>query len=426
MSKKLVVMILGAILIVALAATAYAETKVAFEGSYRIRGYYLQNTNVAVDTDDEDKSSYFDHRWRLEGHFMPNDNVAFHFRGDANQNQVWGGAAPVTGATAGVMEIDRMYMTIKTAYGSFKAGLSTGGFGGLYGLGLQARPAFDTELDSFSASWANKFGPLLMVLVYEKIVEIDMNFQPTNWSGAGTADSDQDFDHFIAIGNYDFANGAAGLWVHYFSNKANPAAEWTMWKLNPALKLNFGPVTLGAELMYATGNVDYAGGVENDREGIGYYMEGSYNYGPGSLAAWYMYTQGEDDATDDNEKGFVGTGDDFEPLLLVYEIGLPTYDLSGQNANNHWTFGLAWNHSLTESLMLSAAFGYVKLNEVPDGWDDTYGSEVDFGLSYNVMANLDYNATFGYFMPGDAWKAGGALDDPNSAWAFKHELVMNF
>ncbi len=59
--------------------------------------------------------------------------------------------------------------------------------------------------------------------------------------------------------------------------------------------------------------------------------------------------------------------------------------------------------------MLNAAFGYIGINEVANGWDDTYGTEVDFGISYGVMANLTYNATFGYFMPGDigrlAWPA---------------------
>ena len=151
MSKKLFVMALGAFLVIAFAAGAYAETKVSFNGEYRIRGWYRQNLNVANDTDNEDKAAYFDHRWELTGRFMPNENVTFNFRGRTNEDQVWGGAAPVTGATAGVMTFDRLYMDVKTKYGLWTIGLQEGGIAGLAVLGW--KPAglevFDSSTDSF-------------------------------------------------------------------------------------------------------------------------------------------------------------------------------------------------------------------------------------------------------------------------------------
>ncbi len=103
MTKKLFVMILGAFLVVAFAAGAFAETKVTFKGEYRVRGWLIQNDNVASDTDDEDKAAYMDHRWRLSGTFSPNENLVFNFRGVANENQVWGATASTPVAAGGPM-----------------------------------------------------------------------------------------------------------------------------------------------------------------------------------------------------------------------------------------------------------------------------------------------------------------------------------
>lgn len=433
MTKKLFVMILGAFLVVAFAAGAFAETKVTFKGEYRVRGWLIQNDNVASDTDDEDKAAYMDHRWRLSGTFSPNENLVFNFRGVANENQVWGATAstPVAARTDGVMTIDRMYMQIKTSFGSFFVGLQGARVSGLAHMGWSDRLPFDGETDSWTARWAGKVGPLGMGFVYEKVVENDYTYQPTGWAG-GTPDADQDFNHYILSAQYMFANGGVNGYLHYFANHAAPGVSNNWWTFQPAVLLNFGPVGLRGELQWSTGEIK-AGGVDTDREGMGIYLDAGYTYGPGQIGAYYFWLQGDDPNTTEVE-GTVGSGDDFEPLLLVYEIGLqyagavlPDADLSGHDASNHWIFGLYWNHNVTEDLMLNAAFGYIGINEVANGWDDTYGTEVDFGISYGVMANLTYNATFGYFMPGDYWKAGVAgAQDPNSAWALKHELVMTF
>jgi len=432
LTKKLFVMILGAFLVVAFAAGAYAETKVTFKGEYRARGWLIQNANVADDSNDEDKAAYIDHRWRLSGTFAPNENLVFNFRGVANENQIWGaaGTTPVAaGRTDGVMTFDRMFMQIKTSFGSFFVGLQGSKVSGLAHMGWSDRLPFDEETDAWVARWAGKFGPLGVGFVYEKAVENDYTYQPTGWAG-GTPDSDQDFNHYILSAQYMFANGGVNGYLHYFHNSAVPGVSNNWWTFQPAVLLNFGPVGLRGELQWSTGEIK-AGGVDRDREGLGIYLDGGYTYGPGQIGAYYLWVQGDDPTTTELE-GTVGSGGDFEPLLLVYEIGLwyaagPGLPNLAENGNNHWIFGLYWNHSVTEDLMLNAAYGYINLNEVPAGVDDSYGSEFDFGISYGVMANLTYNATFGYFMPGDAWKFGVAgAKDPNAAWALKHELVMTF
>ena len=53
-----------------------------------------------------------------------------------------------------------------------------------------------------------------------------------------------------------------------------------------------------------------------------------------------------------------------------------------------------------EKLSFNAAAGYIWADETPEGVDDAMGFEVDLGLSYKLLDNLTYSATFGYMVPG--------------------------
>ena len=262
--------------------------------------------------------------------------------------------------------------------------------------------------------------------VYEKVIEIDKYFQPTNWSGMGTADEDQDWDLYLQLTQYKWKNGGVNNMIGYSRNRAVSGSKIDAWLLNPAAMMDFGPFSIHGELRYLNGQMTTVGANDIELKGLAYFIEGDFNYGPGTIGAWYLWTQGDDDGLADGElSNRVTSGTEFLPLLVVYDEGLSVGTLT--DTSNHWTLGLWWEHSVTENLMLNGAFGYIKIDEVPDGWDDVYGSEFDVGMSYGLMANLTYNAKFGYFMPGDWWKAGVAgVDQPNAAWIFKHEVVMTF
>ncbi len=425
MSRKVFVLALAALLTVAFAATAIAETKVSMSGYYRVRGWYKNNYNFADESDNEAKSSYFDQRFRLKVDIMPSDNLSVTLKTQALKDNKWGtqksnlnwaNSVGALGNGAGdaeynsSFEVYEVYMTIKSAYGQFQIGRQESFTYGLSSLGYADgdRCPFDgaDELNAIRYDYGSD--NLNVRAWYGKVAEIDQS----------SVEQDGDYDQFGVEPTFKFANGAAGVAV-LFDRDHTGGLKIDTYTINPALRLMFGAFQVNAELAWLTGKEDVT---DTDLEGMGFYLDGSWTYGPGQVGAFYVYTQGDDDATDNKVKGLITTGGDFCPLLLLYDECITNV---GDGAN-HWTFGLWWNHNITESLMLNAAYGYVKMNEVPTGFDDNHGSEFDFGLSYQIMPNLTYSAIFGYFMPGDYIKDMMGVNDVGSAYAFKHQLQMNF
>ncbi len=425
MSRKVFVLALAALLTVAFAATAIAETKVSMSGLYRVRGFYKNNFNLADESDNESKSSYFDQRFRLKVDIMPADNLSVTLKTQALKDNKWGtqssklnwaNSVGALGNGAGdaeynsSFEVYEVYMTIKSAYGQFRLGRQESFTYGLQSIGYAEgdRCPFDgaDELNAIRYDYASD--NLNVRGWYGKVAEIDQS----------SVEQDGDYDQFGVEPTFKFANGAAGVAVIYDRDHTG-GFKFDSYTINPALRLMFGAFQVNAEMAWLTGKEDVT---DVDLEGMGFYLDGSWTYGPGQIGAYYIYTQGDDDATDNKAKGLVTTGGDFLPLFLIYDQSVAGLC----DASNHWTFGLWWNHNITEDLMLKAAYGYVKINEVPNGFDDNYGSEFDFGLSYKIMANLTYSAIFGYFMPGDFIKDAMGVNDIGNAYAFKHQLQMNF
>ncbi len=429
--KKFVILTFALLLVLAFAAAAAAETKVAFEGSYRVRGWYMNNFTLQDDSDNEDKSSYFDQRFRLGVKFYPADNLVMNINLQALKDNKWGtqpsglswkNKPGALGGGAGDAEYNssfemyRAYMQIKTPFGRFDIGRMSGGTAGLIVAGQGGSPmgedryAFDSEGPKDRIKFTMASGPFLLIALYEKVAEQD-------WT---SAEQELDHDFWAVLPQYKFANGAVNCLFLYGKNNSTAGESSTYWVLDPALTLGFGGFTLNAEMKYLTGKMETA---DVDLEGLGFYFDAMWNYGMGELGLWYMWTQGDDDVTDDKVKGRVATGGDFCPLLIVYDIGLLN------DANNNWSLGLWVDHNITEKLMLHAAFGYVKINETEmfgADVDDHFGNEFDVGLVYKIFDNLTYEALFGYFVAGDFNKFGVAGADVGNAMAFRHVLTMSF
>ncbi len=443
MSKRTLVGVFCVLLVLAFASSVFAETKLSFSGTYRVRGWYVNNLTLQDDSDNEDKSSYFDHRFRLDVKLMPAENLTLHVKLQALKDNKWGTQSSglnwankpgSLGGGAGDAEYNssfemyKVFMAIRTKFGIFDLGRQSGGVAGLAVLNVGASPVgadrfiFDGEGSRDRIKWTFAVGKFVMLAVYEKDKEQD-SIPALNVLN----EQELDKDNFYLLPIYQFENGAVNCLFAYVRDRSTMTAKSDIFSVNPALSLKFGPIELATEMKWVTGSMksDFLG-LDMDLEGAAYYFEGAYNYGSGKIGAYYLWLQGDDDVTDDKVKGLTRSGADFIPLLIAYDIGLSTWNLCDQA--NHWTFGLWWNHNLTESLLLQAAYGYIKINETEmfgPNVDDSYGSEIDFGLLYNFMENLSYEVRLGYFMPGDFHKFGGNGDLGN-AFAFKHTLTMSF
>lgn len=435
--KKVFVVALAAMLVAAFAVTAMAETKVSFNGYYRVRGFVLNNFNLSDESANEDSEKYFNMRFQFGAKFKPSDALTLNVRGRALNNTQW--SVGRDNRDVGSFYLDRVYMDIKTSFGLFQVGRMSGGTAGLAVAGHGGSPVgmdrciFDAEEARDRLKYTLVTGPFGLIAVYEKMQEVD----------SGVAEADGDEDRFGLLPFFKFANGQANVLLYYIRNHTatildTPQYNTTMWIVDPALQLNFGPFQLNVEAQWANGKMEWKGpaGVDDiDLEGFGFYADGTWNYGSGQLGLMYNWVQGDDDGlANDKVENMVGAGGDFTPYLIAFDLGLGDNAIGGARRQNYWMVGLWVDHNLTENLLLHAAYAYMQVNKPGKKWnsltDDAsknYGSEFDLGLAYKVMDNLNYTAVFGYFIPGDyhkeTWLAG---QETGNVWAFRHELRMDF
>ncbi|MDY6851091.1 MAG: hypothetical protein SV487_03310 [Thermodesulfobacteriota bacterium] len=442
MSKKICVLAFAALLVVAFAGSSLAATKFTFQGTYMVRSFL--DTNPTLNDDDSGDGSYawFDHDLCMSTKFQVSKRLWLtvdvralgeNIWGTTTSYKSWGGAgdgvdaAWVTGlgnraqGNISAPEIEKAYMNIMTGFGLFRVGRMTGGAAGLILFGHGQGPVgytfapFDNSQPR-DRIWWNSMGmfgkQFSMLAVYEKKLE------NTAWNGnaAGRGTSTQDYDGYFVLLNYKWKNGGVNTVLgKYVLNTANATAtdnKIHIYLVNPSLHLVFGGFQLNFEMLYLPGEVDFApwlealGAEDIDIDQLGYYADVQYNYGAGNVGLMYMFNPGDDPTTADEWETIMGAGDQFTPLYHAFS----TYtDYNLNDGVNYAAVVLWWDHTLTENLMMHAAYGWIKRDQrvyaVALDESDEYGSEFDFGLVYQVMENLEYQVHFAYFMPGDWFKA---------------------
>jgi hypothetical protein len=448
--KKSFIFVLAALLVVAFTAPVMAQTKVEFSGSYRVRAHYYNNEGLASNSDDETKRSWLDQRFRMAIRFMPSENLTLNVALEANDT-VWGARGANIGygteagnfsnaETAGTIEMYNSYMAIKSAVGVFNFGRMQGGTDGLANLGYAGGPMgnglpFDAEEPRDRFKWVLPTGPLTTIFVFDKRVEND------RWTGIrgtrNTNEYDSDRDTYALVLIYKFANGGVSGTLAYDRDHARNAAgnyatspnagdaarDSELWVFDGAIALNFGPVGIHAEIQYLSGELTVEGVTPStDLEGLNFYIDVTYNYGPGTVGLFYVMAQGDNTPGDNkNEAALFSLGGDYTPFVIATD-----YSADGWGGSGIQLYGAWIDHSLTEDLMFSAAIGFFTVDAPAAGWDDDYGTEIDLRLSYNLMANLTYDVTFGYFMGGDWFKGGVAGVDVGNAWLLQQALTLSF
>ncbi|MEW5725773.1 MAG: hypothetical protein AB1896_21870 [Thermodesulfobacteriota bacterium] len=467
--KKGVVFILAALLLAAFAVPAMAETKTSFSGNYTVWALYVSNPVLAGQSEDEDKASYFAQRFRLFVDFAPSENLILHLKTEAVDQEFGGnqgiaanaygtqatssGQVLSTADTTGSLEVYNAYMEIKTQVGAFYMGRMLGGTGGLANIGYTTgykswSPPFDTLQVRDRFKWIMPVGNLTLIAVWDKRREEDFS---TGAGNRATNLQDQDYDIWDVSFVYKFANGAitsdfAWLRSRWGRTPATAVAQQTDWDalvINPAFILNFGPFGIHGEIQYMDGEMDRypqaAGQQATSMEGFQYFIDFTYNYGPGTVGVLYLYAQGDDPNTaNTNEGALGGWGADYDDALVLHDWALcnaNTFAAAGGTAGTAWVVGMQdlgffVNHSLTEDLMLSAALHFLWLDEPgttggqPNS--DDYGTAFTVGFTYNLMANLIWDLDFEYFAAGDWFKQAGTVAQIGDAWGMINTLTMTF
>jgi hypothetical protein len=434
--KKLLILALGVLLLVAFTAPAMAETKVEFKGHYRVRYFHLHNFQMQKNgwnnAYQEDHRAYFDQRFRIEPKFIVSDCLELRMRiqgaaynrwGHANNPgdfRAWDDASP---AGTREFEIVRMYMVIKTKFGQFFVGRMRVGVAGLDSLGYSGTRfskasgyalvgPFDFENHAHRIQWFNKWGGFGLAAGYQK----DMERDDTNAGAQGVptvnAGYDDDQDQFFILPSYEWKNGSVNMLFLYIRGRAwneqggpgftgaagarygnwgwgNAAMayplDWDLFALNPAFQMKFGPFSMHAEAMYGWGELrpdrDFAHGYNDENlfpnvkgSGWGIYMDGVYNYGPGEAGAMFSYIQGRN-FDDYNEVDGAMTG----------MLGLG-------NANGHIPFLVAYDRGLFNNMALMNTGPF---NATFGNWNNHW--MLGFWNDYNITEDFMLHAALGYF-----------------------------
>ena len=431
-------LLLCAGLVLTLTVPALAAPQFKYNGYYRVRSYYMNNLNLADDSDDENVTAYFDHRFRFQPTLILNDHLSLRARFEAVKNNKWGTQASalnykapdrtVNTTETSSVDLARMWMVIKTNYGTFNIGRMITGAYGLpalgYGRGHMTSDfnlgySFDNMTEQGTVKYTYKQGPLALQLQYIKFAENDY----------ATTASDEDLDTYSAMVTYKWASGSANMAVIYDRDRSDPSLDVDKWHFRPAAIVSFGPITIHAELEYLAGNADPAGGGDSDDiGGLGWNFDVVYSYGPGWVRAAVLWFEAPDaDDPTDLSQGQVMRSGWWYPVLIANQV--KTSAGLSLPKNNFTYFQLVAEHTLNEMIRLSGSIHYININD-PDVYgsdlDSDFGWEFQAGVVLTFWKNLSVVSELAYFTPGGFLEGSNGSQDVGSAYAWVNMVKIDY
>ncbi|MDR1871335.1 MAG: hypothetical protein LBS60_05300 [Deltaproteobacteria bacterium] len=475
--KKFLTLVLGATLAVGLSIPAEAASKVDVSGWYRVLHHNLVNFNRAADSDLAQSDSFFEHRLNVTVDFRPNDDVLVSWNLRAPNLVRWGAASGGSNFTQGssnaaVVYTRAIYATITQDWGKLSIGRFPETFptvmNGLKTLGytygttyIYANP-FDYKdvVDGILYSYTldNGFG---IHVYYAKWETIDTG------PGVEYRDKDMDYDRFGVEPFYKWDSGGATLNLEYRRDMRVRSTEKDYsFFINPALYQAWGDFSLRFEGKIGWGETTDEIIGKIDREGLGLYLQATYNYGSGdlNLMGWFADGSSINERKNGKDHDLVNIGD-FAPFLVAYYdqtlgnrisvfrndndvYSYSKYEIEDfkdnsrrrgslgargiDSGSNHWGLGLLGNHNFTDKIRFNWGIGYFRLvEETYPGQKKDLGVEVDVGLRVQLLPGVTYETQIGYMFNGDAWRNGLGTEavpyrDAKDTYAWLNALQFAF
>ncbi|MCK4468809.1 MAG: hypothetical protein KAU60_10695, partial [Desulfobacterales bacterium] len=171
-----------------------------FSGDYHVRGFY----NSHYDLRDNASDAYMNMCLELNTVFKVTDNLSLTTRIMGLEDKNWGTTDDRDGAIHGANDLDLnyVYMTIKTDFGKFDIGRMLGG-----PLGNDFA---DFEYEADRIKYTKVIDDFKVVAIFQKHTEGD---------SPSTAVADQDREDYYLCGGYAAEDIAAGLAVEFTNDK---------------------------------------------------------------------------------------------------------------------------------------------------------------------------------------------------------------
>jgi hypothetical protein len=508
MMRKLVLFCL-ALALAAASVPAMAATNIDFNGYLNVYHENLHNFSRSGVNDARDNDSFFENKLHINVEFQPTDDISV-FWGFRGPNYSRWGSAEGSG-----LFTRSLYAEIRQPWGTLQIGRLLEGLGstagGVASLGyspawgsdfLYAHP-FDIGDPTDSIVYSYDFGNGFVIAAFYAKDSIDRftgntenvdewvlaNYPPNGLpiTPERIQRKDADRDRFGIEPRYQWDTGGVSLGVVYVRDKTFDLMEYDeannqwdpedfvsvkdAWEIhiNPAFVQSWGPFSIHFEGVVAFGKYKMQHWFPNPNTGIyeesqfknnglGLYLDGSYNYGAGdiTLMGWYADGTSENDIYDGDGveiirpsyHSAVGMGD-FAPFLVAYNkvtLGTGTWsnrladgftNTEGLDAGNtnHWGIAILGNHAINDDIKLNYGLGYFRLVSVPSNHrpgryynaylnedvitgtpnrSKSLGFEIDLGATFQILDNLSFETQFGYMFNGNAYRQSryDANDDP--------------
>jgi len=425
--KKLMMIGVAAVLMFAVASQVQA-TALETTGELRVRAFYLDSYTGGVAHDDA-INEFWDQRLRLGMKWQISDSVKVEARADILEG-FWGDnststAYAVTGDSASGYSVDPVITGVKTkdqiAFDRVYMQFTWPATPITFTIGRQEAswgPGIVTKSDNrdrFKVVGAFDFGTL--VALYQKRAEVL------------TTHVTEDDNRQFAVA---YVGKAAGWSFGFLAVDtifdASPAADTQHYIFDVFAMGKAGPAKLSFEAAYLTGTTDNRVGADVDLSGLIAYAGVFVPAGPVTIGVEGAYASGNDLNTAKNEGAIkFDYHGPFNSVVLFNNMDLNGY--AGESSvpgNSSVGNALAGKLSLVAvpapGLTLVGAVVYAqRLEATATGGADPLGVEFDFVVMYAITPNVSLVVGAGYLLPGDYY-AG----DPSNALAATSQFVVKF
>jgi hypothetical protein len=457
--KKILAVLLAALLVLSFAASAFAihaeipsetqaavsagATQITLGGELRVRGWYYDNINSALLPVNVNSAAWYDERVRLsldakvtpnlEG-FVQLETGTTNASGISTDKFYWGNfdAKPTT---MGILQAWIMYK------GSGLLGIPAGIKIGHMPLALGNGIFFDNT----------KFGNDAIVLFALPTTEVEVDLLTIKFAGDGNPYSIPTFAATAVVptdtfGNSRFDNngdldGYVGIVTYKIDDKNTIGLNYTFLNLP---KIDFSHQNFEVA---GSGNISglgykYSADIQFGKVGAlgqdfgGWAVTAGVNYmvNPVSLRASFAYGSGP---TNDpgKDKQFETYLDSNQHFTLIYDYNLITAagrSVAGISNTTYYNLGIDVTpvkdiKASLDGYILRASEGNANFGgTLHTGLSKDVGWEVDGRITYNIAKNLTYVVDAGYMHAGSFYKDLLAGSEVKSPVVLKHAITLSF
>ncbi|PID72513.1 MAG: hypothetical protein CSB34_01845 [Desulfobulbus propionicus] len=363
--KKVLKTIVAIPVLAGLAAVpSMAADQLDLSGSMQVRAW-------AFDSDENDSSSYMDHRLRMYGIFNVNDNIQVHFRTDLSEAR-WGDTNSKYGAgrmlDGNEIHTDRAFMQLENDSYQFRAGLQY--------IAFSPSGAIDNQDEGFSFTFKNETAPVQLVAMMTG----DNAFEKAIFS--------EDWLYVFSV-SPTFGNVSTDFFGGYFDGR-DGSQDREIYMAGAAATFDVGMASITAELNYFGGDWNDTIDVTGLQAWIGADVKVSDAF---TLMPKFYYAKARD--TDGTDKQLTAFGNDFGDWDPLYDMGFTNlnneemglhrpFDFTGRGAGAIGA-SLTGAYQVSDALTVGAGINYITVED-DDIWDENQFGLVA-GMSYKFMGN---------------------------------------